>query len=151
MSTMKDAFPTKPVTLEGRPELRGMLNCLKHLMLCAMSHRTHGLPLGKFYLVVGQETYVLFTADPYPAREPDPGQMPAYIPTDGATARTVVLNQFKVDYKRHHDENTMDAALIERLQSMLDPEHAQTLREAMVATPNPSFKATFTEAVRRWG
>ena len=87
----------------------------------------------------------------YPAREPDPGQTPVYIPTDGATARTIVLNQFKVDYKRHHDENTMDAALIERLQSMLDPEHAQTLREAMVATPNPSFKATFTEAVRRWG
>ena len=139
MSTMKDAFPTKPVTLEGRPELRGMLNCLKHLMSCAMSHRTHGLPLGKLYLVVGQETYVLYSDDPYPARQPDPGQTPAYIPTDGATARTIVLNQFKVDFKRHQDENTMDAALIERLQSMLDPEYAQTLREAMIATPNPSF------------
>jgi hypothetical protein len=63
----------------------------------------------------------------------------------------IVLNQFKVDYKRHHDENTMNVALIEHLQNMLDHEHAQTLQEAMVATPNPSFKATFTEAVRHWG
>ncbi len=41
----------------------------------------------------------------------------------------------------------MDAALIERLHSMLDPEHAQTLREVIVGTPNPTFKATFEEAV----
>ena len=116
-------------------------------MSCTMPHCTHGLPMGKFYLVVGQEIYVLFTADPMPAQEPDPGQTQRYEPTDGAKARTIVLNQFKVDYKRHHDKNTMDAALIERLQSMLDPEHAQTLREAMVVTLNPSFKATFTEAV----
>ena len=92
MSTMKDAFPMRPTTLEGRPELQGLLNCLKHLMSCAMSHHIHGLPLGKLYLVVGQETYVLFTADPYPAREPDPGQTPGYISTNGATAWTIVLN-----------------------------------------------------------
>ena len=110
LSTMKDAFPTRPTTLEGRPELRGLLNCLKHLMSCAILHRTHGLPLGKLYLVVGQETYVLFTADPYPSCEPDPGQTPADIPTNGATARIIVLNQFKVDCKRHHDKNMMDAA-----------------------------------------
>ena len=67
MSTMKAAFPARPTPLEGCPELRGLLACLKHLMSCAMSHRTHGLPLGKLYLVVGQETYVLFTAEPYPA------------------------------------------------------------------------------------
>jgi hypothetical protein len=86
-----------------------------------------------------------------PARKPDPGQVPRYEPGDGATARTIVLNQFKIDYKCHHDKNTMDAALIERLQSMLDPEHAQTLREAIVSTPNPAFIATFAEAVQRWG
>ena len=84
-------------------------------MSCAMLHHTHGLPLGKLYLVVGQETYVLFIADQYPTQEPDPGQTPRYVPTDGTTARTIVLNQFKVDYKRHHDEHTMDASLIEPL------------------------------------
>ena len=127
MSTMKEVFPTRPAMLEERSELKGLLTCLKHLMSCAMSHCTHGLPLGKLYLVVGQETYVLFTADPMPAREPDPGQTPRYMPADGTTARTIVLNQFKIDYKCHHNKNTMDAALIERLQSMLNPYHAQTL------------------------
>ena len=141
MSVIKAVFPTKPTALEGCPELRGLLTCLKHLMSCAMSHCTHGLPLGKLYLVVGQETYILFTADLYPVRKPNRGQTPSYVPTDNATARTIVLNQFKVDYKHHHDKNTTDAALIERLHSMLDPEHAQTLREAMVGTPNPMFNS----------
>ena len=151
MSTMKEAFPTRPTTLEGRPKLRGLLTCLKHIMSYAMLHRTHGLPLGKLYFLVGQEPYVLYTADPMPALKPDPGQVPRYEPGDVTTARAIVLNQFKIDYKRHHDKNTMDAALIERLQSMLDPEHAQTLREAIVSTPNHAFIATFAKAVQRWG
>ena len=147
LSAMKAAFPARPTPLEGRPELRGLLVYLKHLMTCAMSHRTHGLPLGKLYLVVGQNTYSLFTAEAYPAREPDPGQTPSYQPADNVIARTIILNQFKVDYKRHHDENTMDAALIKRLHSMLDPEYAQTLQESMVNVANATFKATFEEAV----
>ena len=60
MSTMKAAFPARPTPLEGRPELRGLLTCLKRLMLCAMSHRTHGFVLSK---KLGIRAYFVGTSD----------------------------------------------------------------------------------------
>ena len=66
-----------------------------------------------------------------------------------ATERQIIKNQFTVDYKCHHDKNTMDAALIEQFHSMLDPKFAKNLRENMVATANPTFIATFAKAIRK--
>ncbi len=116
-----------------------------------MSHRTHGYPLGKLYLAIRQPSYALHTQHPYPSRRVDPGETPNYNPNDNATARKIIKNQFAVNYKLHHDENTMDMALIKRLYAMLDQEYAQELRDSVVRFANPTFLDVLDDGVQKWG
>ena len=55
------------------------------------------------------------------------GETQTYNPMNTVTARRIIENQFGVDYKLHHDKNTMDAALIERLFAMLDQDYTSKL------------------------
>ena len=152
IAAMMSAFPVKPPTRDGRPDLKYLLfPCLRHICSCAMSHRTPGQPMGKLYLALRQQSYGLHTAQPYPQRTPDPGETAVYQGNETATQRKAIDNTFEVAYKRHHDENTMDQALISRLYALLDEDHAQTLRDNVSRIPNPTFHEVFDNAVRKWG
>ncbi len=116
-----------------------------------MLHQTHGYPLRKLYLAIHALSYALHTQHPYPARRGNPGKTPNYNPKDNATAQKVIKNQFAVNYKLHHDENTMDMALIKRLYAMLDPEYAQELQDRVVHFAKPTFLDIFDDAVQKQG
>ena len=110
---MRESFPAKPPAGEGKPDLHRLLDALRHIVDCAMTHRTPGQPLGKLYLAVRAPSYALHTAQPYPQREADPGHAETYIPGMDAAQRNNVKNAFTRRYKRHHDENNRDHGLIE--------------------------------------
>ena len=107
--------------------------------------------MGKLYLELRQQSYALHTANPYPQRTLDSGATAIYQGDENATQQKAIDNAFEVAYKRHHDENTMDQALISRLYSFLDDDHGQTLRDAVYRIPNPTFHDVFDAAVREWG
>ncbi len=125
LAAMSDGFPSKPDTIQGKPNLKILLHpCLRHLCSCAMSHCTHRYPLGKLYLTICAPSYALHTQHPYPERRVDPRKTPHYNPNDNATAQKIIKNQFAVNYKLHHDKNTLNMALIEHLYALLDPKYA---------------------------
>ena len=78
LATMKTAFPSMPMTLEGPQTLTTLLAIQQHLINCAQSFRVEGRPLGLLNLAIPAQVYQLYTADPYPARAVNPGDMLEY-------------------------------------------------------------------------
>ena len=68
-----------------------------------------------------------------------------------AAQRRNTKNAFAVNYKRHHDENNMDQALIKRFLQMIDPDYTQSLHDATCHLANPTFINMFDQAVAMWG
>ena len=115
LTAMRGAFPMKPDPRDCFPDLKYLLYpCLRHICACSMAHRTPGQTVGKLYLVLRQQSYMLYTTSLYPQRTPSPGDVLIYpLQADAATRKTI-NNAFAVQYKKRHDKNTMDQALIER-------------------------------------
>ena len=151
LATMKTAFPSMPMTLEGPQTLTTLLAIQQHLINCAQSFRVEGRPLGLLNLAIPAQVYQLYTADPYPARAVNPGDRPLYAGNVGQVARANIDNIFAVNYRNYHNEQNMDEALIDRLYSMLGAERAQDLRDSLVAMVNPSFLQACAQAIRLWG
>ena len=139
LAGMRAAFPSAPMPLRDRPTLKGLVRILSHLVDCAQSHRTPGQPMGKLHLVIPPTLWANYSAARYPRRTGDPGDVPFYGPNATQQQQKTTENNFSVQYKRFHDESTMDDALIERFYTLLPPEHAQDLRDVVVTIPNPSF------------
>ena len=96
------------------------------------------------------ELYALETATPYPEREPDPGSRVRYPPNAQDIARRNAENSFNVKYKDHHDENTMDRALIDRFYDMLG-EYAEDVRDEAALIVKPTFLQIYELATKDWG
>ena len=90
----------------------------------------------------------MHTAQAYPARRANPGQVPLYAPGASATERNIVDNSFQVNYKLHHDENTIDLALIERFLAMMPEKWNDAMRERTSTMANPTFLQVFQVAIR---
>ena len=120
-------------------------------MECAKSHRTPGHPLGKLYLAVQPAMYALYTQQAYPQRAGNPGDTPFYAVNSTAAVRKQADNTFGLLFCLHHDENTMDQALIERFYASIDMEYEMDMREAVVAIPNATFLQVFDQAIRKYG
>lgn len=107
--------------------------------------------MGKLYLAFRQQSYAIYTVSPYLQRTADPGKTATYQGNENATQRKAIDNVFSIKYKCHHDENTLDQALISRIYILLDGDHAQTLRDPVIRIPNPTFHDVFDSAVQKWG
>ena len=125
IATMKTAFPSMPMTLEGPQTLKTLLAIQQHLINCAQSFRVEGRPLGLLNLAIPAPVYQLYTADPYPVRAINPGDRPLYAGNVGQVARANIDNIFAVNYRTYHNEQNMDEALIDRLFSMLGADQSK--------------------------
>lgn len=150
LEAMKAAFPSKPFTVSTTPNLQTLLKCRQHLNHCAKSHPHRNHPLGHLYLALPAELYALETATPYPERTPDPGPTVRYGPNSQDIARRNAENVFNVAYKDHHDENTMDRALIDRFYEMLG-DYAEDVRDDAATIANPTFLQIYKLAADDWG
>ena len=119
IATLKAAFPSIPNIHDGPHTLKTLLSIQQHMINCAQSFRVNGRPLGLLNLAIPAQVYVLYTADAYPARTADPGNMPQFANNAGPIARLNTENLFAVQYRSHHNEKNMDEALIDRMYTML--------------------------------
>ena len=87
---MRAYFPKrKPASLEAHPTMKGLVSLLPYLRDCAKSHLVYGRDMGLLHLVLRDMLYANYTAQPYPVRQADPGQLPLFAPgADAAHQRT---------------------------------------------------------------
>ena len=149
---MRVSFPKrKPAPLEGRPTMKGLVSLLPYLRDCAKSHRVYGRDMGLLHLVIRAILYANYTAQSYPVRQADPGQLPLFAPgADTAQQRTAEL-QHALAYKFHADEETMNQCLIEEVLSLLSADTAQDIRDQMASMANPTFIQVYDLAHIRYG
>ena len=131
--------------------LKSLLLILKHLAECGKSHIVHGRALGLLHLVLELGLYNIYFQGLYPARAQDPGQVPFYAASNTRLECKRIEDLFEVQYRKHHDEHTMDESLIERFYSESQDTYAQDITERMMRVARPTFRQVFAQAINKWG
>ena len=95
------AFPITPAALNTTPTLALLLGCRRHLNLCAVSLPLRGNSVGHLHLAVPKLLYALETANPYPARQIDPGDTVTYEYAAGVIAISNADNIYRLKSKKN--------------------------------------------------
>ena len=117
---MLAAFPETIPKIVGTPNLREMIQLMKHLMVCSQTHTTEASPLGFLCVCLPQPLWPAYSQDPYPNDPTNPGQVPVMQPHWSVPEWTNHKTQWKFFKKLHEDFETMNSALTDRFVSLID-------------------------------
>ena len=95
------AFPITTEALNTVPTLALLLRCRRDVKICAISLTLRGNLIRHLHQAVPQLLYALETANPYPARQIDPGDTVTYEYAAGVIAISNADNIYRLKSKKN--------------------------------------------------
>ena len=137
-------FPTRSPPIIGEPNMQEFLRVWTYLTACAQSHTTALHKLNWLFLVVDQEMWPNYDADPYPARPPDPGNIQRLDLGVDPAYNQLYKAQHEVQLKNYTEYRNMNKALVEVFLSLIDPTYRIIYEKTqLIRDPNKSFEDVF--------
>lgn len=154
VDAMLEKFPAAPEPIRGEPNLVEMHRVLKHMRLCSQTHRTPLSSTNMLFLVLPQPLFAQYTNEPYPtddANYPAADAIPNLDEAIDAADRETIRVEWQLQNKTHQDVKNMNAALVSRFLSLIEPMYKMEYETALLSTPNPTFLTAFQHFVDAYG
>ena len=138
-ATMIAAFPAAISPVIGEPNARELIRVLRHLIQCAQSHNVDYCRQNLLFLCVPENAWPHFSADDWPDRPTDPGPCPIFLDTNTVSQNANARNAWDYAKMCHQDCMQMNAALVERFLSLVEPQYCDEVNDELVNNPGVEF------------